>query len=101
MELKNIIVEASTNAKDRKREGTRTFIEAYRRARTERVVSETTVGTYYRTPRQAMPAAWRPPFLRRNKDHKKEAKKDTASCTQKTRKSRFSSPYYRHLFPNK
>lgn len=102
MEPKNTTVESSINGTEyREREETRVFIEEYRRARAKRVVFETTVGTYYRTPRQAMPASWRPPFLRRDQNNKEEAKKNTASRPRKTEKSRFSSLCYRHVFPDK
>ena len=101
MEHKNTTVESSINGTEyRDREETRTFIEAYRRARSKRVEFETVVGTYYGTPRQAMPVAWRPPLLRRNQNNKEETKKNTTSCTRKTKKSRFSSLCYRQVFPD-
>lgn len=57
----------------RKRENARALIEEIHRARAKRVLSETTVATYHRTPRPYMPAAWRSDIFCGNKDDKKEA----------------------------
>ena len=86
MESKSIILESSINFKTkeeyeqyRKRENTRAFVEEMRRKRTQRLLSEATVGTYHRTPRQIMPPAWRKGFLRRAQNNETETTQDSTS----------------------
>lgn len=86
MESKSIILESSINFKTkeeyeqyRKRENARAFVEEMRRKRTERILSEATVGTYHRTPRQIMPPSWRKGFLRRTQNNETETTQDSIS----------------------
>lgn len=84
MENKSITLESSINFKTkeeyeqyRKRENARAFVEEMRRKRAQRILLETTVGTYHRTPRPYMPDSWREGFFRRDKNDKTETKKDS------------------------
>lgn len=86
MESKSIILESSINFKTkeeyeqyRKRENARAFVEEMRRKRTQRILSEATVGTYHRTPRQIMPPSWREGFLRRTQNNETETTQDSIS----------------------
>lgn len=91
MGSKSFTLESSINFKTkeeyeayyRKRENVRAFIEEARRKRYERLLSEITVATYHRTPRQIMPFAWRKDILCGDKNDKQKTKKNTALDAQK------------------
>lgn len=59
MEIQLLNYETKLDYENRKRENARAAIEKARGERNRRLVSETTIGTYKRTPRSRMPDTWR------------------------------------------